>query len=156
MQAYRDYCAPDFCPAFWDCTPLYLHAGRLISIDRVFAEIKNPGDLIQWAQNSPSGLFVTSGEQQIASNFARIMAWVNGNSQFFDEAKAKFAAGADGWLIAYAHMHNAVVVTQEVLAPDVQQRVPIPNVCRQFNVSYLNTFDMLRQLGVHFDLRHTQ
>ena len=83
MQAYRDYYAPDFCPAFWDCIPLYFHAGRLISIDRVFAEIKNPGDLVQWAQNSPNGLFVTSGEQQIASNFARIMAWVNGNSQFF-------------------------------------------------------------------------
>ena len=32
----------------------------------------------------------------------------------------------------------------------------MPNVCRQFNVPYLNTFEMLRQLGVQFDLRHTQ
>ena len=155
MQAYRDYYAPDFCPAFWDCTPLYFHAGRLISIDRVFAEIKNPGDLIQWAQNSPSGLFVTSGEQQIASNFARIMAWVNGNSQFFDEAKAKFAAGADGWLIAYAQAHNAVVVTQEVSAPFAKTKVPIPDVCQEFNVPYQNTFQMLRQLGVRFVLDST-
>ena len=155
MQAYRDYYAPDFCPAFWDCIPLYFHAGRLISIDRVFAEIKNPGDLIQWAQNAPNGLFVTSGEQQVASNFARIMAWVNGNPQFFDEAKAKFAAGADGWLIAYAQAHNAVVVTQEVSAPSAKTRVPIPDVCQEFNVPYQNTFQMLRQLGVRFVLDST-
>ena len=122
----------------------------------MFAEIKNPGDLIQWANNAPNGLFTFSGEQQVVSNFASMMAWVQGNPQFLPKAKNEFATVADGWLIAYAQAHNAVVVTQEVLAPDVQKRVPIPNVCRQFNVSYLNTFDMLRQLGVHFDLRHTQ
>ena len=155
MQAYRDYYAPDFCPAFWDCIPLYFHAGRLISIDRVFAEIKNPGDLIQWANNAPNGLFTFSGEQQVVSNFASMMAWVQGNPQFLPKAKYEFATVADGWLIAYAQAHNAVVVTQEKFAPDVKKSVPIPNVCRQFSVPYLNTYDMLRQLGVHFDLRHT-
>ena len=155
MQAYRDYYAPDFCPAFWDCIPQYFHAGLLISIDRVFAEIKNPGDLVQWANNAPNGLFTFSGEQPVINAYGKIMNWVQNNSQFKQAGKSRFAAGADGWLIAYAHVHAAVVVTQEVLAPDVQQRVPIPNVCRQFNVSYLNTFDMLRQLGVRFDLRRT-
>lgn len=62
MSAYRNHYAPDFCPAFWDCIPLYFRAGRLISIDHVFNEIKNPGDLVQWAQNAPNGLYAFSGE----------------------------------------------------------------------------------------------
>lgn len=156
MAAYRDYYAPDFCPGFWDCIPHYFQAGRLVSIDRVFGEIKNPGDLVQWANNAPNGLFAFSGDQPAINTYSTIMNWVQNNAQFKQAAISQFAAGADGWLIAYAHVHGAVVVTQEVLAADAQNRVPIPNVCRQFNVSYHNTFEMLRLLGVRFDLRRTQ
>ena len=28
---------------------------------------------------------------------------------YFDQAKAKFATGADGWLVAYARVHGATV-----------------------------------------------
>ena len=83
------------------------------------------------------------------------MNWVQNSSQFKPEAKSKFAAGADGWLVAYAQAHNAVVVTHEKFSADAKSRVIIPNVCQQFNVRYLNTFEMLRQLGVQFDLRPT-
>ena len=83
------------------------------------------------------------------------MDWVQNRSQFKQAAIKEFAAGADGWLIAYAQTHNAIVVTQEASAPEAKNRVPIPNVCRQFNVPYLNTFEMLRQLGVRFVLDPT-
>ena len=33
--------------------------------------------------------------------------------RYFDYAKAKFATGADGWLVAYARVHGAIVVTNE-------------------------------------------
>lgn len=153
MAASRNYYALDFCPAFWKCIYQYFRAGRLRSIDRVFAEIKGPRDLVRWAKNAPDGLFAFSGDQQVVSNFAGLMDWVEGNSQFFTEAKTEFASAADGWLVAYAQAHNATVVTQEVLAPDAKKKVPIPNVCQQFNVPYRDTFEMLRQLGVQFDLR---
>ena len=155
MAAHRDYYAPDFCPGFWDCILHYFQARRLISIDRVFGEIKNPGDLVQWAQNVPNGLFAFSGEPLVRSNFTSMMTWVQGSAQFLPSAKSEFASVADGWLAAYAKAHNAFVVTQEVLAPDAKKRVPLPNLCRQFNVPYLNTFEMLRQLGVRFDLSCT-
>ena len=83
------------------------------------------------------------------------MNWVQNNPQFQTAAKSKFAAVADGWLVAYAYVHNAVVVTHETFSADAKSRVLIPNVCQQFNVRYLNTFEMLRQLGVQFDLRPT-
>ena len=51
-----------------------------------------------------------------------------------------------------AQVHNVVVVTEEVFNQDIKKEVPIPNACQQFNVPYLNTFQMPRQLGVRFDL----
>ncbi len=156
IGAHNDHYAPDFCPAFWDCIPQYFHAGRLISIDRVLNEITKPNDLVQWVQNAPNGLFASSGDQPVVNAYTTIMNWVHSNPQFLPAAESKFAAVADGWLIAYAQAHGAVVVTHEKVDQKAKKRVPIPNVCQQFNVRYLNTFEMLRQLGVHFDLRPTR
>ena len=155
IGAHNDYYAQDFCPAFWDCIPHYFYAGRLISIDRVFTEIKKPVDLVQWAQNAPNGLFAFSGDQPVVTAYRTIMNWVQNEPQLMPSAVSKFAAVPDGWLVAYAQAHSAFVVTHEKFSADAKSRVLIPNVCRQFNVPYLNTFEMLRQLGVHFDLRPT-
>lgn len=155
IGAHNGYYGPDFCPAFWDCILQYFHAGRLISVDRVLSEITGPSGLVKWAQNAPSALFAYSGDQAVVTAHRTIMNWVRNNPQFQSAAKSKFAAVADGWLIAYAQAHNAVVVTHELFRPNARGRVLIPNVCRQFNVPYLNTFEMLRQLGVRFDLSST-
>ena len=156
IGAHNGYYAPDFCPAFWDCILQHFQAGRLISIDRVFSEITKPADLVQWAQNVPNGLFAFSGDPLVATAFTNLMTWVQGNSQFEPAAKNDFAGTADGWLVAYAQTHNMEVVTHELFQPEAKGRVPIPNVCRQFGVPYLNTFEMLCRLGVRFDLKHTR
>jgi hypothetical protein len=78
------------------------------------------------------------------------MSWVQAQEQFSDAAKADFAAGADGWLVAYARSKGLIVVTHEVLDPSIRRKVPIPNVCEAFGVSYVDTFEMLRELGVRF------
>ena len=155
IGAYNDYYAPDFCPAFWDCIIQYFHGGRLISIDSVSTEIEKPVDLVQWAQNAPSGFFAFSRDQPVVTAYRTIMNWVQNEPQFKPAAVSKFASVADGWLIAYAQAYNAAVVTHERFAADAKSRVLIPNVCRQFSIDYLNTFEMLRQLGVQFDLRPT-
>jgi hypothetical protein len=78
------------------------------------------------------------------------MTWVQDQNQYLAVAKADFANGADGWLVAYARAKACIVVTQEVAAPDARRKVPIPNVCQAFNVLFVNTFEMLRNLGVQF------
>ena len=156
IGAHRTYYSPDFCPGFWDCIPQYFDSGRLISIDRVFAEITKPSELVQWARNTPNGLFDSTGDQLVVNAFARVMTWVQGNTQFEYAAKNNFAGKADGWLVAYAQTHNLEVVTHELFQPEAKGRVPLPNVCQEFNVPYLNTFEMLRRLGVRFDLRPSQ
>ncbi len=82
--------------------------------------------------------------------FGEMMGWVQSNGRFLQPAKDEFARVADGWLVAYAKVHGLAVVTHEVYDPDVRKKVPIPNVCRQFDVPHKGTFSMLRSLGVSF------
>lgn len=80
------------------------------------------------------------------------MLWVQRNHQYFDRAKAKFATEADGWLVAYAKVHGVTVVTNEQPRPESRNRVLLPDVCAQFDVPYKDTFLMLRELSLRFDL----
>lgn len=80
--------------------------------------------------------------------YREIIAWVQDNAQFTNAAKARFADDDDGWLVAYAKAKNCIVVTHEVVRPEAKNRVMIPNICQQFDVPFVNTFDMLRALGV--------
>jgi len=78
------------------------------------------------------------------------MRWVQAQDQFLDAAKTNFATVADGWLVAYAKAREYIVVTHELPAADARKKVPIPNVCEALGVSYVDTFTMLRELGVRF------
>ena len=161
IEAHRRYYAQDLCPGFWECLTHYSQERRMLSIDRVRAELMEgpnnqdtPDKLAEWVKHAPNDLFISSAEQPVVDAFAEMMDWVRRNDQFRSDAKAEFARVADGWVAAYAKGHNAIVVTQEKFNPDVKKRVPLPNVCRQFGVSYQDTFDMLREIEVRFDWRH--
>ncbi len=81
------------------------------------------------------------------------MRWVNNNPQFYDRAKKKFAPGADGWLVAYAKCHGYTVVTRERGNKKVRRRVPLPQVCTEFDVPCLDVFEMLQNLNIQFVLK---
>ena len=77
--------------------------------------------------------------------------WVQRHPNYFDHAKAKFATGADGWLVACAQVRGATVVTNEQPAPASRKDVKLPDVCDKFKVPRQSTFVMLRALGAQFD-----
>lgn len=152
IEAKRRYYAFDLCPGFWECLIWHHQKGRVLSLDRVKQELERGGDdLRQWASSvMPATCFVSSDEPAVIREFAQMLAWVQAQSQFFPEAKAEFAAKADGWLIAYAKAKDLVLVTHEVLARDARRKVPMPNICEAFGVPYVDTFDMLRELETQF------
>jgi hypothetical protein len=150
VEAHRRYYALDLCPGFWDCLAHYCQETRLLSIDRVKDEITGGDALAIWAKQAPDALFVSTAQQAVVGRYGEVMAWVHGNPQFRPEAKAEFARGADGWVIAYAEVHGLTLVTHEAFDPSVRKKVPIPNVCRQFGVPTEDTFSMLRRLEVQF------
>lgn len=164
IGAHRSYYPLDLCPGFWDGLIQHFHSGTLLSIDKVRDELldisrredEEPDDLYFWTRNSPRNLFVSTSEQAVVDIYGNVIAWVYSGRQFNDGAKDDFAEKADGWLVAYALAYDLTLVTQEVYRPLIKRRIPIPNVCSYFKVNYINTFDMLRQLGVRFELASSQ
>lgn len=52
------------------------------------------------------------------------------------------------WLVAFASVTDATSVTYEQPAPDSLNRVKLPDVYKKFDIPYVNTFDILRKLGI--------
>jgi hypothetical protein len=151
IEAKNRYYAFDLAPKFWESLEEQGGKGRILSIDRVKKELERGKDeLATWTKGQFSHGFVSTDEAEITQVYGSIMIWVNNQKQFTEPAKAEFATGADGWLIAYAKAKNCVVVTHEVFALDVKRKVPIPNICKAFDVPCVDTFEMLRKLGVRF------
>ena len=153
IEAQKGYYAIDICPGFWQALVRQHDARRVCSIDKIRDELLND-DLRRWVRNvSPQGFFKATADKEVIKAFAAMVNWVQGESQFAPQAKAEFAAVADGWLIAFAKVNRLAVVTHEQYAPEVKNKVPIPNVCSEFGVVYCNTFEMLREMKEQFVLR---
>ena len=65
--------------------------------------------------------------------------------------RQSFATGADGWLVAYAKVHGAIVVTNEQSAPESRRAIKLPDVCDQAEVARDTVFEMLRAMTVRFE-----
>jgi hypothetical protein len=149
IEAARRYYAFDLAPGFWESLMRHAAEGTIRSIDRIKHELeRGQDDLANWARTDFSHAFASTNEVGVIESFGQIMIWVHAQGQFSDAAKAEFADAADGWLVAYAKVNGCTVVTHEALAPDARRRVPIPNVCYAFDVPFLDTFEMLRGLGI--------
>ena len=149
IEAAQRYYAFDLAPGFWQALLDHARDGRIQSIDRVKDEIEQGDDeLKDWVKSDSHQWFASTDQADVIEAYRAIMGWILSSSQFLEAAKAEFARGADGWLVAYAMAKGYVVVTHEQYSRDVKSRIPIPNVCQEFGVTYVNTFVMLRDLGV--------
>ena len=154
ITAKNRYYAFDLCPGFWDSLLALYHSGWVRSLDRVRQELLQGSDddaIVKWIHDSvPGGFFESCDNAAVASAYTDVMLWVQRNYQFIDNAKAKFATGADGWLVAYSMTHDCTVVTLEESRPESRNQIKLPDVCMQFNVPYVDVFSMLRSLRVQY------
>lgn len=151
IQAARHYYAFDIVPAFWQALIDHASNRRLLSIDRVRRESQRGKDeLAQWADSTFLTWFASTDQNDVVQAYGQIMRWAQAQGQFTDAAKAEFAReeNADGWVVAYAQTRGYVVVTHEQLDPKIRRRIKIPNACQASSVPYIDTFQMLRELGV--------
>lgn len=155
ITAKNLYYAFDICPGFWKSLLHHHRDGRVFSVDRVRNELlagRSTEDLVQWVKNKvPKDFFLSAETDEVTHVYTEIMIWIQRHPAYLDHAKAKFATGADGWLVAYAQVHGAIVVTNEQPAPASKKDVKLPDICDEFNVPRQNTFEMLRVLGAQFD-----
>jgi hypothetical protein len=151
IQAKDQYYSFELCPGFWSSLIDQHSKNRIFSIDKIRDEIKGDPSLGKWIlEDAPPEFFKKTKDIAVVKALGELNIWVNSSPQFTAAAKAEFADSADGWLVAYAKVNGHVVVTHEVYQPEARNRVKIPNVCRQFGVINVNTFEMLTALGVKF------
>ena len=155
ITAKNLYYSFEICPGFWHFLLHQNERGRVFSIDRVRGELltgSRTEDLVRWVRREvPAAFFLEADTEAVTNAYTDIMMWVQRHSSYFDSAKAKFATGADGWLVAYAQVHRATVVTNEQPAPDSKREVKLPDVCDAFGVQRESLFTMLRSLKARFE-----
>jgi Domain of unknown function (DUF4411) len=151
IEAAKHYYAFDIAPSFWNAVVNHCGTNACISIDRVKAEIDQGGDaLAAWINAEITHGFASSADAAVVTAYRTVMTWATGHSRFTQAAKSEFARAADGWLVAYAMANSCILVTHEQLNDAIKKRIKIPNACKDMNVQYCNTFEMLRRLGERF------
>jgi len=157
IAAKNSYYAFAICPGFWDSLIHHHEQGNICSIDKVRGELlagRKTEDLVQWVKGQlPSAFFRDTDDEDVVNAYGQVMLWVQRNGQYYDYAKAKFATEADGWLVAYAMVHGVTVITNEQPRRQSRNRILLPDVCTQFNVTPKDTFFMLNYLAVRFEWR---
>ena len=150
IQAKRRFYGFDFCPGYWRALIWHQKQGRLCSIEKVREELKKGGDdLWLWAEKQfGRAAFDSASGPEVTGAYGEMLAWVMAQPQFQDAAKAKYQDVADGWLAAYGKANNCAVVTLEEYDSAIRRNVPVPNVCRAFDVECITPFEMLRRLKV--------
>ena len=156
IAAHRSYYAFDIAPGFQDALLKLAKAGKIVSITQVEDEIKKGYDpnnsddydiLAKWAIADFHPYFLKTDTPHVIQAYSKIIDWVFDNKVYKMAAKDEFAGIPDSWLLAYLLANNAILVTNENKL-NVTSKVPIPIVCKQFGVKYMNTFDLLRALQV--------
>jgi hypothetical protein len=150
-QAARSYYSFAIAPRFWDALTQHARTGAVLSIDRVKGEIDNGKDeLKEWANNNFHYSFETTNDDKVLTAYQQVIQWAMGQSQYTNSAKAEFARedNADAWVVAYAMAKSCLVVTQEQPAPGAKARIMLPNVCQAFGIPFIDTFEMMRKLGI--------
>jgi Domain of unknown function (DUF4411) len=155
IQAHRVSYPLDVAFSFWNKVKQLAGEGKIISIDKVKAELYDKNDALEeWCiANLPVDFFKDSS--QIMTAYGQVSAWAYSRSgHYLPNAMNEFldADEADAFLVAYSltDSANRILVTQEVSEPARQNKIKIPEACIALNVNYINTINMFRQLGETF------
>jgi len=154
IEAHRRYYSFDIAPSFWNFLIENAKRNIITSIDRVYLELtKGKDTLAEWIEKEFAFSFIdTKDNSEILVKYAKLMQWASSQEQYLQNAKDEFAQveNADPWIIATALVNNFTIVTHEVLDTQIKKKIPIPNVCKAFNITYIDTFELLRKLSFKF------
>ena len=161
IQAHRDSYPIDLALTFWQKVKDLAYAGTIVSIDKVKNELyTHPSDpekqdlLEKWCHSNLPADFFKDTTLHIPS-YQRVVEWANSKSGHYSPtALNEFLAvdEADAFLIAYALSDhtNCTIVTLEKSDPLNKKRIKIPEPCKHFNVRYINSMTLFRELGETF------
>lgn len=155
IQAHRYTYPLDIATGFWNKVEELAKTGIIASIDKVKNEIYDKNDELEaWCKaHLPADFFKDTSE--VIDQYKKLTTWaLSMSEQYLPNAINEFldANEADAFLVAYAmfDLKNRVIVTQEVSQPGRKNKIKIPQPCNVFNIKYMNTIEMFREIGVTF------
>lgn len=150
IQAKNLHYGLDFCPAFWDWLAEQNQAGKVLSIEKVGAELQaGDDDLSDWAATRGE-LFFVPPDNAVLPALSKVSAWASQQS-YQTAAVSTFLQVADYWLVAHALAHQVTVVTHEVPSESVR-KIKIPNACIGLGIHCVSPYEMLRRERARFVL----
>ncbi len=149
ITAYRQRYPFDIAPSFWEQL-IDKAADKMLIIEDVQNEIlKGKDPLSKWYSNNSSNFKVLRiPEQEVIEAYSAVINSVNDNGNYKQSAKDEFASIADSWICSYALAYEATIVTLETYQIGVKNRVKIPNVCREFEIRYIDMLQFMREIGI--------
>ncbi|MBO6496942.1 MAG: DUF4411 family protein [Roseivirga sp.] len=155
IQAHRATYPLDVATGFWAKVRDLAQSGRIISIDKVKNELYDKNDdLEKWCKkNLPNDFFKDTSS--LLPEYGKVSNWaISKSHHYLPQALNEFldADEADAFLVAYAlnDKSNRVLITHEVSQPEKKKKIKIPEPCDEFDVNYMNTIEMFRELGITF------
>ncbi len=156
IEAHRATYPLDVARGFWNKIQQLATDQRLISIDKVKAELfdNHEDELKEWCEASlPIDFFAETGSS--IAEYTNVIRWANSRSgHYLPRALSEFLDGdeADAFLVGFALVDasNRTIVTQEKSEPLRQNKIKIPEPCNALGVNYCNTIEMFRRLGETF------
>lgn len=149
MTAHRQLYPFDLAPSFWEQL-VEKASDRIVIIEEIQKEIRKGQDLlVEWYERECARFTVLGipGSEVIGS-YRTIINSVNANGQYTSLAKREFASSADSWLCAYGLAFGETIVTLEKYDAEIKKRVKIPNVCREFEIEYIDLLQFMREIGI--------
>ena len=149
IQAWQKYYSPRICPTYWDMLD-YLGTQNIIFMpEMVYDEIVGTDDeLSEWLKTSQ--IPIKKIDEQVTKCLKDIYSADPNHKFLVDNTKARSLA--DPWVIAHALREKAVVVTKEEKVTALNStKIKIPNVCDKMNVTWINDFQLIEELGIKFN-----
>lgn len=142
----------DIFPSFWEKIKDEIIAGHIFTSVKVKDEIQrgNKNDaLATWIESLPESFFINL-DPNIMRKYAQVINCASSNPNYLPAAQIEFASAsiADAFLIATASAKQMILVTNEISEPRRRNKIKIPDVASQQNVTCRSLLEMLRALKV--------
>jgi hypothetical protein len=148
IQAQKGPYAFNLVPKFWTFLSGQLAKGIIRTPKMVYDElVEGQDDLTAWCKQRRQKGLCHHPDQAVQTCYGTIASHVA--TEFKPHQAAEFLMGADGWLVAHAMNGDGIVVTQETERSH-RAKIKIPTICKIFSVKWMNTYEMLRDLGASF------
>jgi hypothetical protein len=148
IQGWQKYYAPRFCPDYWNVLNDLGKENRIFIPEWVFEEIvRTEDELSRWLKQS--NIPVYKVDEDVILCLRRVYDADPSHVLLVDNTKQRSIA--DPWVIAHAINEGACVVTKEEKVTASTKRVKIPNVCDNMNVRWINDFQLIEELNIHFN-----